>query len=748
MKKILLVVLAVIFIAGNAKCDDYCNFEYLFKLIREYQNTPHSQPWHEPKYREVSSALFEMFKEYESKFGIRNTLFILKILLESKKVGNHILIESGNIEYSLPAKDFEQQFWWSVCYFLSDRGFILPSNVEYYVNILMKDPKEVARGLGLIGNSSTLHALQEVIERDPSNQMKWWAENVGLIIIKGENEVVFYNPGRVDELVQRLFNKYNDPYVRMNAAEALGEIGDERAVDALIKALGDEDWYIRRAAAEALGNIGDKRAVDSLIKALEDENWEVRLAAAKALGYIGAKEAVDELIDRLLNDSAEEVRVRAAESLGLIGEPQALTALQQAVEKDSSNWVRSAASKAIAKIKQANAVAQGEEVEQPEEAQKPQTQEETAPVTVQAPSTPPTEELIAQLSSEDKQKVLEALQELSQRKAVEAVEPILGLLGRDDNDIQNACLDALENISLEIKDESLKKVTEGVLALLKAENTTDMVRAIEELGALKDKRALPVLIRALGIDGSEVRLTALNVIIGFGEEALEVLENYKEDAKVGDAVCYAIDTIKEDIRMAEERKKQEILTGLRSEDKEKVINAIGQVEENNLVEAVEPLLVLLGNVDEEIRDKAREALVQLKDSIEDEALRELTTYAVIIASPDTAKADKIAAIVQLGELKDIRAVDVLARALGEDDIDIKFEVMKTLVKIGQPVIEPLQKYLDDPEISDDVKYLLSQISSTGSTDVEYAGFEVPEAAGGIFCYPVEGEPVDLWIYEL
>nr|6MK1_A Chain A, peptide HEAT_R1 [Methanothermobacter thermautotrophicus]6MK1_B Chain B, peptide HEAT_R1 [Methanothermobacter thermautotrophicus]6MK1_C Chain C, peptide HEAT_R1 [Methanothermobacter thermautotrophicus]6MK1_D Chain D, peptide HEAT_R1 [Methanothermobacter thermautotrophicus]6MK1_E Chain E, peptide HEAT_R1 [Methanothermobacter thermautotrophicus]6MK1_F Chain F, peptide HEAT_R1 [Methanothermobacter thermautotrophicus]6MK1_G Chain G, peptide HEAT_R1 [Methanothermobacter thermautotrophic len=30
---------------------------------------------------------------------------------------------------------------------------------------------------------------------------------------------------------------------------------DERAVEALIKALKDPDWYVRKAAAEALGRI-------------------------------------------------------------------------------------------------------------------------------------------------------------------------------------------------------------------------------------------------------------------------------------------------------------------------------------------------------------------------------------------------------------------------------------------------------------------------------------------------------------
>ena len=41
----------------------------------------------------------------------------------------------------------------------------------------------------------------------------------------------------------------------LEAAEALGEIGDPRAVDALNDAFNDVDWIVRQAAAEALEKI-------------------------------------------------------------------------------------------------------------------------------------------------------------------------------------------------------------------------------------------------------------------------------------------------------------------------------------------------------------------------------------------------------------------------------------------------------------------------------------------------------------
>lgn len=78
-----------------------------------------------------------------------------------------------------------------------------------------------------------------------------------------------------------------DGRVRSSAAEALGEIGDARAVQPLCAALRDKDVDVRRAAAWALTKIGDVRAVESLRAALKDKESRVRQAAAEALKKLG-----------------------------------------------------------------------------------------------------------------------------------------------------------------------------------------------------------------------------------------------------------------------------------------------------------------------------------------------------------------------------------------------------------------------------------------------------------------------------
>ena len=148
-------------------------------------------------------------------------------------------------------------------------------------------------------------------------------------------------------------------------------IGDE-AMEMLCEVLGDEDLdnisYADECqpVAEVLGNIGDVRAVEPLIDALGDESMmedrgggeDARGAIAKALGKIGDTRAVEPLI---LNLGGEDVfdstdnsydyhfRIYAAEALGVIGDIQAIEPLIKALEDEHSD-VRDAAKEALKKL--------------------------------------------------------------------------------------------------------------------------------------------------------------------------------------------------------------------------------------------------------------------------------------------------------------------------------------------------------------------------------------------------------------
>ncbi len=153
----------------------------------------------------------------------------------------------------------------------------------------------------------------------------------------------------VDTLVQDL--KDNDLIVRLHAAKALGEAKDARAVEPLIAALGDKSCG--HTAANALAKIG-KPAVETLIVALKNENPFVRRNAAEALGEIKDASAVKPLINAL-KDNDLIVRRNAAKALGKIKDSSAEESLTSAL-KDESPAVRRNAAIALREMGKPEAV--------------------------------------------------------------------------------------------------------------------------------------------------------------------------------------------------------------------------------------------------------------------------------------------------------------------------------------------------------------------------------------------------------
>jgi len=150
--------------------------------------------------------------------------------------------------------------------------------------------------------------------------------------------------------------KYNESWIRIAAAKALGRIEDARAVEPLIQALEVADSsYFRAAAVTALGMLGDARAVSSLIQALQDEG-HVIVEAVKALGWIG-KPAVESLIQAMEDAGSSYSRGQAARTLGRIGDARAVDPLLQVFINDKNNYVRGEAARALGEIGDTRAVA-------------------------------------------------------------------------------------------------------------------------------------------------------------------------------------------------------------------------------------------------------------------------------------------------------------------------------------------------------------------------------------------------------
>ena len=102
--------------------------------------------------------------------------------------------------------------------------------------------------------------------------------------------------------------------LRRNAARALGKLGDQQAVPALLRALECSDFYVREAAAQSLEMLGNSASVPRLIELLNNQVLGTLPALEppqlvqpfdailEALGTLGASEAIPSILPFLEHD--------------------------------------------------------------------------------------------------------------------------------------------------------------------------------------------------------------------------------------------------------------------------------------------------------------------------------------------------------------------------------------------------------------------------------------------------------------
>jgi HEAT repeat protein len=347
--------------------------------------------------------------------------------------------------------------------------------------------------------------------------------------------------------------------VRRDAAEALGELGDARAVEPLIAALKDRNSDVRVAAIRALVRLVDGRAIEPLIAALKDEDNDVRSAAAEALGQLGDARAVEPLI-ALLNHENDQARLA---SVVLLGQPEgalvalylkaagvhqtALEALKQlgyaAVEplivafKDEADGVREVAAEALRRL--------GEAAVLP---------------------------LIDALGDDSIPVRLAATRLLSQLNDTRAVEPLNIALQDEEGNVRWVIAEALGQLGD-------ARAVESLIATLKSEDVPARWAAAEALGRLSDIRAVEPLIAVLQDETSNAYWVGIGAL------------GCPDDTRIVEPVIAALKDKNRKTRAA-------------------VAEMLGNLGD---VRAVEPLIAALK--DEDVHWAAAEALGRLDDAV-------------------------------------------------------------------------------------------------------------------------------------
>jgi ParB family chromosome partitioning protein len=108
--------------------------------------------------------------------------------------------------------------------------------------------------------------------------------------------------GPADPLLKGL--QHRDPNTQFLAAEGLARAGRTEGLGLLLSAVDlQENTEYRRRAIEALGIVGDVRALDLLLKIVNDPTHALQDEAAEALGHMGRSAKADE-VQRLLEQLA------------------------------------------------------------------------------------------------------------------------------------------------------------------------------------------------------------------------------------------------------------------------------------------------------------------------------------------------------------------------------------------------------------------------------------------------------------
>jgi HEAT repeat protein len=413
----------------------------------------------------------------------------------------------------------------------------------------------------------------------------------------------------------------NDPdkSVRIKALWALGDIGDASAVPSLLRLLEQEDDRLD-SIVSALGKLGDKRAVDPLIQLLSRQLEKRRVSPdsiVEALGNLRADRAAPYLTQILTRaDCNRAWRISAPSALRKIGDPTAVGPLIQSLS-DDNYLVRASAIAALVHFADVRAI------------------------------TP----IVQRLQDSDPHVRREAAYALGVIGDSSVVRPLIAALNDNlDEDGRAPAGDALCVIEAPVTEELIRALQDRFVSPDEWCRSSFIDSAVDALGRLKAREAVPVLVQLLTRD--DLRWAAASALAEIGDPAaVEPLIGCMSSMQT------LVPVIKALAKLGDDRAARPIQTVLTSE------NVPGYLK----IAAAGALTRLgIGSTRDVLIDgmKAEESIVpataaEILGNIKEEKALPLLDEA--LADPDSEV--RFAAAVALAHLRDRRALDILSYAL-------------------------------------------------------------------------------------
>jgi len=488
------------------------------------------------------------------------------------------------------------------------------------------------------------------------------------------------------EAFAALMGALEDPEenVRYAAVEALGRIGDEKAIPLLISILSDE--WARYPAIEALGMLKAGEAIPLLLKMYDEDEW-IRNAVIEALGNIGVAGPVGFLIDRL--DTCNEMLLHTTlAALAKIEQNSPTGAFDRLRELgvDVIGIVNSALSVNNPEVRKSAIWTLGmigSETDLPALLEQLSDYDEEiqdiSRTSVVRLGTRHISALIRHLPKDAKllKEVIEIFGEIQNR---EAIPPILEALGNENDIIRAAAARTLASF----RDGS---VVEQLIPLLTDKCGHVRSASAQSLGDLRAVKATRQLFPLLEDEFVDVRESASEALgkIGTPEIITHVapfLKHVRMEVRQAAVQCLGVIT--------DRRTHGYLMDALNNSDRgvrRFAANAIGTLK---IIQALKPLISSLMDEDWQVRKSAASALG---------ALRDIRSIEPLVASlKDENVWVRYAAVKALGNIGGEKAAVALRKPLKNDLAPVRIAAMEALSKMKDPeTVSLLTAIKEDPD---------------------------------------------------
>ncbi len=463
--------------------------------------------------------------------------------------------------------------------------------------------------------------------------------------------------------------------VRRDVVKALGQVADasiELVVPALAKALADESSDVRQAAAAALEKLdetGRQQSLPVLKELFSNPDERLRRGALAALLSISKAEILkDEIsvLTEMLSSDEWEVRRDVVKALGQVADASielVVPALAKALADESSD-VRQAAAVAFDNLDE----------------------------TDRRLFTPILKELFSNVNKEHRRRVLAALLLLGEAEVFDdEISTLTEMLSSDDWEVRRDVVKALGQVA----DASIELVVPALAKILADEDDDDVRQAaaavLEKLDETGRQQFLPVLKELFSSPDERLRPRVFAALLSIG------------DAEI----------LKDEIS---------VLTKMLSSDdwgvRLQVVMALGQVADTSIELVVPALAKALADEDDDVRQAAAAVLEKLDETGRQQFLPVLKE---LFSSPDERLRLRVfAAFLSIGDAEILKdEISVLTEMLSSDEWEVRLQGVKALGQVADTSIELVVPALaraladEDVDVRQAAAAVLEKLDETG-----------------------------------